>query len=79
MINENFAYLAALINAVGGLRYFFLTLNGEVKPNKVTWFLWGIIPMIILFFQLREGVGVQVLLTFSVGIVPLMVFFCIFY
>lgn len=74
MIPEYFVYLSLVINSVAGLSYLMYTLQGKVKPNKVTWFLWGVIPMVAFAAQIKEGVGVQSLLTFSIGFIPLIIF-----
>lgn len=74
MINENFAYLGIVIASLGGLIYFYKTLNGEVQPNRVTWFLWALAPLIAFAAQIEQGVGIQVWITFIFGFLPLLVF-----
>ena len=49
-------------------------LKGRAKPNRVTWFMWTLAPAIALFAQIQEGVGLQSLLTFSVGFNPFLIF-----
>jgi len=78
MLNENFVYVSILLSSIGGAIYLYLTIKGKVKPNKVTWFLWGAIPMIAFFAQIKEGVGIQSLLTFIVGFIPFLIFFASF-
>lgn len=73
MINQNFIYLGALIFFLGSIGYFVETIKGKVKPNRVTWFLWGLAPMIAFFAQIKQGVGLQSLLTFMVGFVPFLI------
>lgn len=46
MIDEKFIFAAVILNLAGGLSYLIDTLKGKVKPNKVSWLLWGIAPMI---------------------------------
>lgn len=74
MLNDNFVYLALVLNSIGGISYLIYTLQGKVKPNKVTWFLWGVIPMIAFAAQIKEGVGLQSLLTFAIGFIPILIF-----
>lgn len=74
MLNQNFAILAAVIPFLGSISYFMYTLQGKVKPNKVTWFFWSLAPLIAFFAEVKEGVGVQSLMTFSVGFTPLLIF-----
>lgn len=74
MINENFAFLGAAIFAFGSVGYFLDTLKGRVKPNRVTWFIWALAPLIAFAAQIKEGVGIhQSLLTFTVGFIPLLI------
>lgn len=74
MINENFVILGAIIFFFGSIGYFLDTLKGKVKPNRVTWFIWSLAPLIAFAAQIREGVGIhQSLLTFMVGFIPLII------
>lgn len=75
MLNENFVILGVAINFLGGLSYLFLTIKGKVKPNRVTWFLWALAPLIAFSAEIGKGVGIQSLMTFIVGFNPLLIFF----
>lgn len=79
MLNENFVILAVVINAIGGIAYFFDTINGKVTPNRVTWLLWSIAPMIAFAAEIKEGVGIQSMLTFMIGFNPLIIFITSFF
>lgn len=72
MINENFIYLGILLNSVGSISYIIDTVKGKVKPNRVTFFLWALAPLIIFFSEIKQGVGMQSLLAFVVGFWPLL-------
>lgn len=74
MINENFIYLGVIINLLGGISYIKDTLRGKAKPNRISWALWAVPVMIAAFAQMSQGVGLQALATFVVGLVPLLVF-----
>jgi len=78
MINQNFIYLGALIFFFGSIEYFVETIQGKVKPNRVTWFLWGLAPIIAFIAQINQGVGLQSLLTFMVGFIPILILFASF-
>ncbi len=78
MINENFVFLGLALSILGGLRYLIATLKGESKPNRVTWFFWALAPMIAFVAQIKQGVGIQSLLTFIVGFNPLLIFIASF-
>jgi len=78
MINENFVILGVIIAFLGGLKYVFETIKGNTKPNKVTWFLWALAPLIAFAAELKQGVGIQSWMTFVVGFTPLLVFLASF-
>ncbi len=78
MLNSNFVYLAAFINFIGTLVYIIDTLKGDTKPNRVTWFIWALAPLIIFSAQLSKGVGLQSLITLMVSLGPLLIFLASF-
>jgi len=78
MISENFVWVALLINFLGGINYLLYTIQGKVRPNRVSWFLWGIIPLIAFIAQVKQGVGLQSLFTLVIGLTPFLVFFASF-
>lgn len=78
MINENFAIVGAVIFALGSIPYLIDTIKGKIKPNKVTWFLWSIVPFIAFAAQIKQGVELQSLLTFTVGFVAAVIFIASF-
>ena len=79
MINDNFVFLGAAIFFFGSIGYFVDTIKGKVKPNRVTWFIWSLAPLIAFIAQLKQGVGIhQALLTFMVGFIPLIIFIASF-
>ncbi|MBI4973709.1 hypothetical protein HZC27_03815 [Candidatus Roizmanbacteria bacterium] len=73
MINENFVILGAILVLVGGWDYFVDTVRGNTKPNRVTWFLWALAPLIAFTAEIKQGVGILSLATFIAGFVPLLV------
>jgi len=79
MINENFVFVGVALQAIGGAGYFLDTLKGRVKPNKVSWFLWMLAPLIAFSAMISQGVGVLALTTFISGFVPLLVFIASFF
>ena len=73
MLNENFVILGIFIQILGSLRYLIKTLQGEVKPNRVTFFLWALAPLIAFAAQVVQGVGIPSLVTFGIGFSPLII------
>jgi uncharacterized membrane protein len=73
MLDQNFVILGAIIATVGGVSYLIDTLKGKVKPNRVSYLLWSLAPLIAFFAEIQQGVGLQALMTFIVGVLPLTV------
>ena len=74
MLNQNFVIVGAIIATIGSLSYLIDTVKGRVKPNRVSFLLWSLAPLIAFFAELKQGVGIQSLLTFVVGFLPLTIF-----
>jgi len=67
-------YLAAALALIGGTSYVIDTVQGRTQPNRISWLLWAIAPLLAFFGALDEGVGLQSLMSFMVGFVPACVF-----
>jgi hypothetical protein len=74
MLDKNFIIIGTLISAAGTFVYLWNTIKGHVKPNRVSFLLWSIAPMIAFAAQIKQGVGLESLMTFSTGFLPLLVF-----
>jgi hypothetical protein len=79
MINQNFVIAGAIIAAIGGLSYLIDTIKGKVKPNRVSFLMWSLAPLIAFVAELKQGVGLQSLMTFEVGFLPLTIFIASFF
>lgn len=73
MLHENFVILGAVILGIGSLSYLIDTIKGKVKPNRVSFFLWALAPLIGFTAQIKQGVGIQSLLTFMIGFTPALI------
>lgn len=73
MIDVHFVILGAAIGLLGSAFYVRDTVRGLTRPNRVTWLLWGAAPMLAFAVEVRSGVGLRSLMTFSVGLGPLLV------
>lgn len=73
MIPEYFAIVGAAIASVGGLYYLYETIVGKSKPNRITWLLWGLFPMIIFVAQRVQGVEGLSWVSFAAGFTPFLV------
>lgn len=67
-------FLGATVQLVGIVSYIRETLQGDTKPNKITWLMWAVAPLIATAAALSDGVGWAVLPVFMAGFGPLMVF-----
>lgn len=74
MLHPNFAIVGAIISSVGTFVYLVDTIKGTVKPNRVSFLLWSIAPIIAFFAQIKQGVGMESIMTLSTGVLPLTVF-----
>ena len=73
MSREWLVVAAAVVSVAGSWSYGRATLAGRTQPNRVTWALWGIAPMIAFAGQLSEGVRWPALTTFVTGLCPLVI------
>jgi hypothetical protein len=74
VLNVNFVFLGTAIGAVGTSIYLRDTLRGTTKPNRVTWLLWAIAPLLASAVEFHDGIGLRALPTFTIGFMPLLVF-----
>src|SRR5579859_6038276 len=79
MLNPNFIIVGVVIQFIGGLSYLIDTVKGKIQPNKVSWLLWCIAPLVAFAAEVSQGVGIQSLATFITGFVPLLVFTASFF
>lgn len=78
MLPKYFVYFGLIFSFIGTFSYLKDTLKGNTKPNKVTWFIWALAPMIAFLALIKQGVGIKSLFTFVVGFNPLLVFLASF-
>jgi hypothetical protein len=78
MLNQNFIIIGTLLGAAGSVAYLVDTVKGNVKPNRVSFLLWSIAPLIAFAAQIKQGVGLESLMTLSTGFLPLTVFIASF-
>ena len=73
MLPEYFAVVGAIIGSLGGLYYLVETIRGNAQPNRITWLLWGIFPMVIFVAQRAQDVESQSWTSLVAGLTPLLV------
>lgn len=79
MLHPNFVIVGVILNLIASGSYLIDTLKGKVKPNRVTFFLWTLAALIAFAAEVKQGVGIQSLMTFSVGFFPLLIFIASFF
>jgi YVTN family beta-propeller protein len=78
VLNDQFIVLGALVNFLAGVGYVIATVRGQARPNRVSWGLWSVTSWSALLGQLDEGVGMPALLTFTVALIPSLIFLASF-
>jgi len=73
MLPESCAIIGAVIGSLGGFYYLYETLVGKAQPNRVTWLLWGVFPMVIFAAQRAQGVAGISWTSFAAGFTPLLI------
>jgi hypothetical protein len=73
MLPDSFVIVAVGFSVAGAWAYGRDTLAGRTQPNRVTWALWGLAPLIAFAGQLSEGVGISSLMTLVTGLCPLVI------
>lgn len=66
--------VGAAINTTGALRYIRDTLRGSTRPNRVTYFMWAVAPLIATAAAVSRGVTWAAVPIFMSGFGPLMIF-----
>lgn len=78
MLSPGFVVVGTAIGAVGGFAYAVDTLRGKIKPNRVSFLLWSLFPLIAFAAEFKQGVGILSLLVLSQAVLPLLVFIASF-
>lgn len=79
MLDERFIFLGTALSFYGGLSYLLAVVRGQAQPNRMTWFLWALAPLIAFVAELEKGVGLPALMTFMVGFNPLLIIIASFF
>ena len=66
-------FIGAAVQLIGVAAYVKETLRGNTKPNRVTWFLWSVAPLIATSAAIFKGVKLSVLPVFMSGFGPFLV------
>ena len=83
MLDISFSHVLVIISACvmlyGGYAYFVDTLSGKTKPNRVSWFMWALAPLVSIGAAFSADADIWASVRVIVGgIVPALVFFASF-
>lgn len=67
-------FLAAFASLASGGVYIYAMLKGSAKPNRITWLMWTIAPLIASAAEVSSNVGLAVIPVFINGFTPLLIF-----
>ena len=67
-------FAGAIVQLIGIYSYGREVLKGNTKPNRVSWLMWSIAPLIATAAGLTKGVGLAVVPVFMSGFGPLLIF-----
>jgi hypothetical protein len=74
MLPGGFIIISIAIRLISGGRYAWGVLHGKAQPNAVTWFLWGLTPLIAFFAGLQQGFNTQSFILLALAASPLVIF-----
>ena len=76
---EYLVFVAALGSLLAASVYIRSMFKGQTKPNRITWLMWTIAPLVATAASVSNGVGWAVIPVFMSGFSPLLVFTASFF
>jgi hypothetical protein len=73
VIDPRFVFLGSIFSLAGAGIYVRDTWRGNTAPNRVTWTLWGIEPLLAFAVERQQHVGLASVMTLVLGTVPIVV------
>lgn len=67
-------FIGAAVHVYGTVAYLRDTVRGTTQPNRVSWFLWAVAPLIAFAAALSSGARFAALPVFMSGFGPILVF-----
>jgi hypothetical protein len=71
--------IGAAFGLSGSTKYVIDTIRGKAQPNRVSWLIWAMAPMIGVAAQIASGVTWVYLPVLAAGVGPLLVFLASFF
>jgi len=78
VLNENFVWLGLFVGGLGSVSYVWATLKGRVKPNRLSFIILALAPLVAFAAEIDQGVGLRSAVTLWVGLSPLLIFLASF-
>src|SRR3989442_12518333 len=79
MLDHRFALIGAIFTLLGNIGYAIDTYRGRTQPNRVSWTIWVLPPLVILAAEVHQRVGLESVLTFAVALGSLAVLIASFH
>ncbi|XHH09956.1 MAG: hypothetical protein ACFCUE_04825 [Candidatus Bathyarchaeia archaeon] len=76
---EYLVFVAAFASLAAAAAYIRSMFKGNTMPNRVTWLMWSIAPLIATAAAVSTGVTLAVLPVFMAGFSPLLIFIASFF
>jgi hypothetical protein len=73
VIDPRFVFLGAAISLAGSYVYIRNTWRGVTAPNRVSWSLWALEPLLAFAVERQEHVGLASVMALVLGVVPVIV------
>ncbi len=73
MLPQNIIFITILVSLTGCYSYIKEIFAGRTKPNLVSWFFWGLAPIIGGFLQLKAGATLTTIPVFLSGFISVAV------
>ncbi|MEK7564006.1 MAG: hypothetical protein AAB510_00340 [Patescibacteria group bacterium] len=67
------ACIILIIQSIGVFFYIRDMVRGTTKPNRITWFIWALAPLITTWIAVKAGSGLSILPVFLAGFNPVLV------
>ena len=77
-MSQYLVFVGAIVALLGALFYIRDIFRLKTRPNRVTWLMWSIAPLIAFVAELAKGVGLAAIPVFMVGFCPLLIFIASF-
>jgi len=73
MLPAWFTAFSIAIRLIGGTQYAWGVATGKARPNPITWFLWGLTPLIAFAAQVQYEFTAQSLVLLALAASPLII------